>query len=67
MDKITFAVVVGDDVACTIVVSPPFSQQALLSIAAYRSDPQVVEVTGLHIKSGDTWDGTNFHPLSVGS
>ncbi len=66
MDKVIFQIVVEDDVAATVLINGPFSAEALRSIAAYRSNPQFVEVTGLNVKSGDIWDGINFNSPSVG-
>ena len=66
MDKVIFQIVVGSDVAATILMNAPFSPAVLRSIAAYRSSPQFVEVTGLNVKSGDIWDGINFNSPSVG-
>jgi hypothetical protein len=66
MDKVIFQIVVDNDVAATVLMNAPFSPAVLRSIAAYRSNPKFVEVTGLDIKSGDIWDGTNFYSPSVG-
>lgn len=63
MAKIRFAVVVGSDVAATIALEE--NSQAEHSdnlIAAYRSNPIVIETDNLEVAQGWTWDGVQFNP-----
>jgi hypothetical protein len=61
MSNIKFAVVVGNEVAGTIALpDDPEVEVAQRFIAAYRSNPVIVETTEEGVAYGWTWDGTNF-------
>ena len=62
MARITFAIVVGNDVAGTVSLEENASNVADGIIAAYRSDPKIIEVSDASIGLGWTYDGTNFTP-----
>lgn len=63
MSVIKFAVVVGDEVAGTISLpDDPAVEVAQRFIAAYRSNPVIIETTEENVAYGWTWDGTNFVP-----
>jgi len=61
-ETISFAIVVGDEVAGTITFGlrddrPVVKRQ----IAAFLSDPKIIECTGTEgIRYGWKWDGQNF-------
>jgi hypothetical protein len=58
----TFAIIVDNDVASTLVVSDEneSTDQAQRLIAALRSDFTILETENHNVKPGWTWDGTNF-------
>lgn len=61
MAQVKFAVIVGEEVAGTIVFdSSSGSESAQRFIAAYRSNPTIVETSDENVMFGWTWDGTNF-------
>jgi len=62
MARITFAIVVGNDVAGTVALEENANDTANRIIAAYRSDPKIIEVSDANIGLGWTYDGTNFTP-----
>lgn len=63
MSVIKFAVVVGNEVAGTISLpDDPEVPVAQRFIAAYRSNPVIVETTEDGVAYGWTWDGTSFNP-----
>jgi hypothetical protein len=63
MSVVKFAIVVGNDVAGTIsLTDDPSVQSAQRFIAAYRSNPVIVETGDENVMFGWTWDGTNFNP-----
>lgn len=63
MAQVKFAVVVGEEVAGTIVFdSSSGSESAQRFIAAYRSNPIIIETSDEDVAYGWTWDGTSFNP-----
>lgn len=62
MAQVKFAVIVGDDVAGTIVFESSGSESAQRFIAAYRSNPIIIETDNEGVMVGWTWDGTSFIP-----
>lgn len=62
MAKITFAIVVGNDVAGTVSFQEGFSPTSDRILAAYQSDPRIIQVTDESVAFGWTFDGTNFNP-----
>lgn len=63
MTNVKFAVVVGNDVAGTISFTDDMTvESAQRFIAAYRSNPVMIETNDEHVAYGWTWDGTNFNP-----
>lgn len=65
MSSIKFAVVVGNEVAGTISLpDDPSVDVAQRFIAAYRSNPIIVETIEEGVAYGWTWNGTSFNPPS---
>lgn len=62
MAQVKFAVIVGNDVAGTIVFESSGPESAQRFIAAYRSNPIIIETNNEEVMVGWTWDGTNFTP-----
>jgi hypothetical protein len=61
MPIVKFAVVVGNDVAGTVSFDDSNNgETAQRFIAAYRSNPVMVETSNQDVMHGWTWDGTNF-------
>lgn len=66
MSTVKFAVIVGSDVAGTVVFpDDPNIEVTQRFIAAYRSNPTIVETDEEDIAYGWTWDGTMFIPPLV--
>lgn len=66
METVKFAVIVGNEVAGTVSLpNNPDSEVTQRFIAAYRSNPVIVETTEDGVVYGWTWDGTNFNPPSL--
>lgn len=65
MSSVKFAIVVGNEVAGTVSFpDDPAVEVTQRFIAAYRSNPIIIEVSDEDIAYGWTWDGTNFNPPS---
>lgn len=64
MAKVSFAVIVGDDVAGVVSFQDENQIDAVQRfIAAYRSDPKIVECTFVNdVAYGWKWNGSNFVP-----
>lgn len=60
MARVTFAIVVGDDVAGTVALEEGVNDTADRIIAAYRSEPKIIELSDSSVAFGWKYDGTNF-------
>lgn len=61
MSTVKFAVVVGDEVAGVIsLTDDPTVESAQRFIAAYRSNPIILETDNPDVSFGWTWNGTDF-------
>lgn len=66
MAQVKFAVIIGNDVAGTISFDSDSSAEAVQRfIAAYRSNPIIVETNNDQVMFGWTWDGNTFSPPVV--
>lgn len=63
MTQVKFAVVVGSDVAGTIIFDANSNIEAVQRfIAAYRSNPVIIETDNQEVEFGWTWNGNTFNP-----
>lgn len=65
-DIVKFALVIDGEVAGTVHFDTSLNHPSMPRlIAAYRSNPEIIEVSDQGVAHGWTYDGTEFHPPVV--